>query len=697
MKFSLDGLKKANWKQFAVDHGEKVGLIVAVLVAGVLLFSGMKGTYTAKNPTNMLAEVDQQERALKQSVWTAERRAEDLPDFDVRKEANRVMEKLEPDAIMWPKPIDNPIYPTDAPGGEPTWQPVESLIADYVALPVRLTDKNTALGTDEIDPEDPDAEDPDEPGDFDIFTGGGGGGQGMFDLGGSSPFEDGNTSPFDGGNTPNFGSEDGRGMSGEFDGSSPFNTPMGGGYGEESGFGAPVAESNARGKGVKMIAIRGVFPFRRQVQELASSLNISFSEAKAQLEFLDMEIERQRAAPGPNPWTEDWEPVDREAAEALLADDYFGSTGQSIEVVSPALTDPSITMPLPTLGYGNWMNRAVATHPRIKEFDISSESPELRERILEMLREEAAVEEEQNAAAGPQRRTFGPDRAAQRGFGYDARAAAQRVIDAADAEDGEDDPVVARIRKMTADEVLLLARFFDVAVEPGQAYRYRMRLKVVNPNFGLGPADVSDPAALVGETRMTPWSDPSPVASVPPDEYTYLTSMVSKPSDQLPEARLEVTEYSREYGTLVAQDTKVIAGDLLVFEERNTYTLDPFKMEKDEKADYPFITDHVVIGVDALPDGAAALHPDLNLGNRKLPPGRVLLLLDTGAVQEIDSGQELLRRSVASSVQKERDGLGPQLTDVNAPKVDPNEYGEFGEFGEFGEGGSPFGFGNTRN
>ncbi len=238
--------------------------------------------------------------------------------------------------------------------------------------------------------------------------------------------------------------------------------------------------------------------------------------------------------------------------------------------------------------------------------------------------------------------------------------------------------MLEQIKKMNAADVLLLTRFFDVAVEPGQAYRYRMRVKITNPNFGLGAADVSDPAALEGETRFTPWSDPSEVVAVPPDEAAFLTTMYGKGTESLPEARLEVTEYSREFATLVRQDTRVEAGDLLVFEERNTYVLDPFKKEKDEKATYAFVTDHVVIGVDALPDDAAEFHPDLNLGNRKLPAGRVLLLLDTGAVIEIDAGLERQRQGVARSVQRERDGLGPQMKDKNAeppPTEDEEGFG----------------------
>ena len=635
MKFSLDGLKNANWKQLAADHAEKVGLVLAVLIAAVLMYGAEWSTYQAKEPGAVRTEVRDKEDLLGKSVLTAARLEQDVPDFDVLLAADEVRKPLEREQIAWPKPMTAPLYPLEQPGGEPTWLPVEDLRTDYLALPVRLipaADPDAAgVGDPALDPADPPAG-----GDFQID----GGGADLFNFGGGSPFAD----------------DDDEGGGGP--------TAFGGDDDEEGGFGGAVP-SDARGRGVKMVAIRGVFPYRKQVQAMAAAMNVPFAEAEAQLLILGMEIQRQRASAGPNPWGGEWEPVDRDAAQALLDEDLYGATGQSVEVVSPALTDQSTVMPLPTAAYGDWGKRPEATHPRLKEFDLSSEDPALREKIEAMIRDRAEVIQQQDAAVGPEKEVFGAGRS--------RRAAVDQLARDAEAAAAENDPVADVLRRMTAADVLLLTRFFDVAVEPGQAYRYRIRLKVKNPNFGLGPADVSDPAALEGETRFTPWSDPSAPVVIPPDELAYLTTIYAHGGGRLPEARLEVTEYSREYGTLVSKDTRVDAGDLLVFEERNTRILDPFKQEKDEKATYPFVTDHVVIGVDALPNDAEAYHPDLNLGNRKLPPGRVLMLLDTGVVREIDAGLEPQRQAVAGSVQREWDGLSPQLKDRNAPEPEDDD------------------------
>ncbi len=58
-------------------------------------------------------------------------------------------------------------------------------------------------------------------------------------------------------------------------------------------------------------------------------------------------------------------------------------------------------------------------------------------------------------------------------------------------------------------------RFVDTTVEPGKTYRYRVRISLRNPNYGLpaqylAEADLSKPAILPAK-----WSDPSPSAHVP--------------------------------------------------------------------------------------------------------------------------------------------------------------------------------------
>ena len=58
-------------------------------------------------------------------------------------------------------------------------------------------------------------------------------------------------------------------------------------------------------------------------------------------------------------------------------------------------------------------------------------------------------------------------------------------------------------------------RFIDTSVEPGRAYRYRVRLKVRNPNFGLDPQLLVEPGLAADQQLASPPSDATPAVRVP--------------------------------------------------------------------------------------------------------------------------------------------------------------------------------------
>lgn len=60
-----------------------------------------------------------------------------------------------------------------------------------------------------------------------------------------------------------------------------------------------------------------------------------------------------------------------------------------------------------------------------------------------------------------------------------------------------------------------LFRFVDTDVKPGERYRYRVRLAVGNPNFGLDKQHLADPAAAKGEYLLSKESAATPAVEVP--------------------------------------------------------------------------------------------------------------------------------------------------------------------------------------
>ena len=685
MKLSLDGLKNADWKQLAVDHGEKVGLAVAVLIAGVVLLTGPWSPYDAKRPELVDSEVDRAARDLRQSVWTREVREADVPELDVEARAKDLLEPVSPEPFRLVKPVFRPLNPMQELGNEPTWLPPEDVVADAETLLVRLK-KLDRVKAEEAAEDDEQTDDVDSQ--FQLNSGGlAAGGFPGFDGGDES----GGMSDYGKGMRDSMGGVQDEGPSGMEN----YGASMGGMsqmMGGEGGPGRPVGDKDARGRGVKVVAVRAVFPYRKQVQELSDSLGVPFADAERRLQLLELQVERQRAVPGPNPWAGPWEPVDRAAAEALLAED--AGDASSREIVSRRVTDPAITFPLLSRVYGVYTGKpgdpGIGTHPRISGFDLSVEDRAAQDRMLAKLKERAEAARQRQEAAGetgPRKRTF------DRG-GFDARAAEDELADGKQSD--EDAALLAELKALGADDVLLLARYFDVAVEPGQAYRYRTRLAVRNPNFGLGAADVADASALEGEERYTPWSEPSPPARVPSDEYVFLADVRPEPGG-LPEATLEVTQFSRQYGTLVRDKERVKPGELVAFEDRSAYLLDPVKGVYEKRGDYLFDTDQIVLDVFAPPADAAELHPDLNLSSRDLPPGRVLLLAGTGAVNEVDAAQTPVRTAVNRQVDAMRNALSASLQDKDAvPEKSSGGGFGFGGGAGVGDGYNPGGGGGRR-
>jgi hypothetical protein len=93
-------------------------------------------------------------------------------------------------------------------------------------------------------------------------------------------------------------------------------------------------------------------------------------------------------------------------------------------------------------------------------------------------------------------------------------------------------------------------RFFDFTVEEGKRYRYRVQLVLANPNHNVRPQYLKDAKLGKEQYKLSPKSEPSPIASVP--TYNFLLAgkvkAADKPIDE-PKANLIAIQLDPKMGT----------------------------------------------------------------------------------------------------------------------------------------------------
>ncbi|MBC8115433.1 MAG: hypothetical protein H7062_13700, partial [Candidatus Saccharimonas sp.] len=301
------------------------------------------------------------------------------------------------------------------------------------------------------------------------------------------------------------------------------------------------APSGMAARGVRYVAVRGVFPLQQQMARYANALNVMPSEASNLFELLDFVLERQAAVAGSNPWDSKWETVNVESALEVLRE----SSDFELDPVQTGVTDAVITMSLPYRLLEFWGDHA--THPNVRDFQLKPEDMERELKLQEKLAEEY---EKAKLQSEPKVKRRGLSSGQN-----DFRAMGQEMMSMPSSAHGSMPNMMsnmltsmnnetggasgaprmtmtpAQLRsRLTADGRLLLFRYFDFDVQPGMAYRYRVKLKVRNPNFERPAAEVVDPALALGAERETPWSNISMPAVVPTSVNYFLKDVERDPS-----------------------------------------------------------------------------------------------------------------------------------------------------------------------
>ena len=310
-------------------------------------------------------------------------------------------------------------------------------------------------------------------------------------------------------------------------------------------------------------------------------------------------------------------------------------------------------MPLPARLLGVWRNKV--NHPAVKNFELTEAEIEmeaaLNREILDQARKQNKAIKQRVAPGGFSRQQLDVTSMQQDYFEQtDARQITQMVDDEFKGTPAEvRKKLIERIKaQVTAAGNLVLFRYIDFDLLPGKSYRYRVSLVLRNPNYDQPVERVVHPSVVEGETRETPMSEPSNVATVSPD-FAYFLARVTPPRGVTSkQAEMQIFQWYDKTGTMIKGTLSMEPGDYISGTTK-THVLDPAAFKYEEESDVPFATSDLLVDALVMNKLDSRLHTDLKLP-RALTRGELgvtpqALVVDSdGKLVEIDpvSSQKLL-------------------------------------------------------
>jgi hypothetical protein len=535
MKKLVEKFKGLNYKQLGIEHGEKLVLGFVLLIIVFALGGGTSWSHYANNPETLKKNAAQAAARIEAEPWPQAHQGQFPVGGLLTNRVQQMLAPLESNAFAFGDVAPYvPLYKPKEKIKNPGWLAIEQLIATYAPV-VLVMPREAGFGG-----ADPNNQFPGQPG------------------------------------GPKGGAEAIPGD--ELDGG------LDGGLTNISAFEA---------RGARVVAVRGVFPLNRQSIRMMRAMNISSRQsALAQLEFQSFEIERMTAVEGADPWAGKWEKLDLDEAFKILNEGTWIGDVVDTSITEAAFTEPLLQLlsgpggdsattsglgagpgapegggpkaieggmgaiDVSMLGADNLWG-ALATHPSVKDYHLTPEGQEEQNlidgEILEDIKTQQPVRK-----PGPLAK-----------FQYNTRKGRDEMLGDQGAmlqfnrgikrELGENGQLK---RGVTASGKFLLFRFFDFTVEPGRAYRYRVRLIIINPNFGRPLQDVVDPSVVQEEYPKTLWSDPTAAVLVA-NEGDYFVSKINVAGVNGPEAIFDIFQWNEETGTTVHGVLKRQLGQLI--------------------------------------------------------------------------------------------------------------------------------------
>ncbi|MGC3970126.1 MAG: hypothetical protein QM775_23200 [Pirellulales bacterium] len=288
------------------------------------------------------------------------------------------------------------------------------------------------------------------------------------------------------------------------------------------GGGNANAQVQRRAVGEEWLTVTGLIPLEEQEAAYAKAFAGALdSRTNSRPEYLPYEIQKTEVVNLDPNAPVDWQNITPLVLSEVVSQEMAKWAGNGAEYVEQKYVNwPFVTEPLPPLtnkDYGDW-----AAHlPEIAAAPVAAQPARGAA--------PAAAARVEAAPAGNPADPFAP--AAGGAAAAPAPAAPKPDAQAAASEKPK----------------YLLFRFLDFNIEPTKAYRYRVKLIVKNPNHKLDVSHLEDAKLADGESRETPWSEPSAPVAIPVLEKYFAGEGKSVGGDSEPETSFAVKQWSPRF------------------------------------------------------------------------------------------------------------------------------------------------------
>lgn len=370
-------------------------------------------------------------------------------------------------------------------------------------------------------------------------------------------------------------------------------SPMPSAYGPEGGMGMGMGmDAPGNVKGQRWVVLTGLLPYKKQWLEYGRVFrNAELKDPRRDVpQYIHYQVQRAEVTPGVDPQPEDWKSIN--VVRELVKTRAWA--GAQPEVIFPKFLHPPVpnmvpmAFPLPPIAR-KVFGEEIAHEPQIPRY-YQMEMPKLPELDIDKIEDDPTKlrDPRLRGAAGLAGGAYGAmaeggpgldygmayeqDYGAYGGlggaYGYGAEGGMAYGAEGGMAYGGLEGASGGYGMGMPRRDIpeYQLFRFFDFSVETGKFYRYRVMLRLANPNYELPVQYLADEKLAESTFVEAPWSEETKTIRVPMDSRVLAGPV--KPSLNVnvpPRGAIVAVHFDSTNGKEVAEEFEVDRGQVLNF------------------------------------------------------------------------------------------------------------------------------------